>query len=96
MAWTSCGSGASWREQGGARYDFTHDRIRDVAYAASSPVKRAHFHRRVAQALEKLHAADLDPIAGELGDALSARRRLGGSVHVFPPCGCRGQATLCP
>ncbi len=53
-------------EQGSARYDFTHDRIRDVAYAASSPVKRAHFHRRVAQALEKLHAADLDPIAGEL------------------------------
>ena len=54
-------------EQGSARYDFTHDRIRDVAYAASSPVKRAHLHRRVAQALEKLHAADLDPLAGELG-----------------------------
>ena len=55
------------REQGSARYDFTHDRIRDVAYATSSPVKRAHLHRRVAQALEKLHAADLDPLAGELG-----------------------------
>ena len=54
-------------EQGSARYDFTHDRIRDVAYADRSPVKRAHFHRRVAQALEKLHAADLDPLAGELG-----------------------------
>ena len=55
------------REQASARYDFTHDRIRDVAYATSSPVKRAHLHRRVAQALEKLHAADLDPLAGELG-----------------------------
>ncbi len=54
------------REQDGARYDFTHDRIRDVAYAGTSPVKRVHFHRRVARALEKLHAADLDPVAGEL------------------------------
>jgi predicted ATPase len=34
------------REQGNARYDFSHDRIRDVAYAASSPVKRTLFHRR--------------------------------------------------
>jgi len=53
-------------KQGGSRYDFTHDRIRDVAYAASSPARREHFHRRVAQALEKLHAVDLDPLAGEL------------------------------
>lgn len=53
--------------QGEARYDFTHDRIRDVAYAAGSPVKRAHYHRRVAQALERLHAGDLNPVAGELG-----------------------------
>ncbi len=54
-------------EQGGGRYDFTHDRIRDVAYAMCSPVKREHLHRRVAQALEKLHADELDIIAGELG-----------------------------
>jgi DNA-binding SARP family transcriptional activator len=55
------------RAQGDARYDFTHDRIRDVANAAGSPVKRAHFHRRVALALERLHAGDLDTLAGELG-----------------------------
>jgi tetratricopeptide (TPR) repeat protein len=55
------------RAQGDARYDFTHDRIRDVAYVAGSPVKRANFHRRVAMALETLHAGDLDPLAGELG-----------------------------
>lgn len=54
------------REQGNARYDFSHDRIRDVAYAESRPVKRARFHQRVAQALEELHAANLDTVAGEL------------------------------
>lgn len=54
------------REQGNARYDFSHDRIRDVAYAESSPVKRARFHQRVAQALEKIYAGNLDSIAGEV------------------------------
>lgn len=54
------------REQGNARYDFSHDRIRDVAYAESSPVKRALFHQRVALALEKLYADNLDAVAGEL------------------------------
>lgn len=54
------------REQDGARYDFSHDRIRDVAYTESSPVKRVLFHQRVAQALEKIHAGNLDPVAGEL------------------------------
>ncbi|MCE7988958.1 MAG: hypothetical protein DYG89_48000 [Caldilinea sp. CFX5] len=54
------------REQGNARYDFSHDRIRDVTYAESSPVKRALFHQRVALALEKLHADKLDAVAGEL------------------------------
>ena len=54
------------RTQDGARYDFSHDRIRDVAYAESSPIKRSLFHQRVAQALEKIHTGNLDPVAGEL------------------------------
>lgn len=54
------------REQGNAQYDFSHDRIRDVAYAECGPVKRQLFHQRVARALETLHADQLDPVAGEL------------------------------
>lgn len=54
------------QEQGNALYDFSHDRIRDVAYAESSPVKRTRFHQRVAQALEQLHANNLDAVTGEL------------------------------
>jgi DNA-binding SARP family transcriptional activator/predicted ATPase len=52
------------REQGANAYDFSHDRIRDVAYAEISPVQRSALHRRVAQALESLHAADLDTVSG--------------------------------
>jgi DNA-binding SARP family transcriptional activator len=54
------------RDQGPDAYDFTHDRIREVAYLALSPARRRHSHRRVARALERLHAGDPAPVAAEL------------------------------
>ena len=50
------------REQGLGAYDFSHDKIRDVTYAEMSQARRSLCHRRAAQALEALHAADLDPV----------------------------------
>ena len=47
-------------------YDFTHDRIRDVAYAEISPVRKRSMHRRAAEAFEHLYADDLDPVSGQL------------------------------
>jgi tetratricopeptide (TPR) repeat protein len=47
-------------------YDFTHDRIREVAYLALGPVRRRHTHRRVARALERLHADDPGPVAAQV------------------------------
>lgn len=54
------------REHGRHAYDFSHDKLRDVAYRELSPVQRRTCHRRVAQALEALAAADLDPISAQL------------------------------
>ncbi len=54
------------REQGTEGYDFSHDRIREVAYAEMSNVRRRLFHRRVAAALTDLYAHDLEPIHGQL------------------------------
>jgi predicted ATPase len=51
---------------GAARYDFTHDRLREVAYAELSPVRRRFLHRRIARALEDLHAGDLEGVSGQL------------------------------
>lgn len=45
-----------------AQYDFTHDRIREVAGAKLSPIRRRFFHRRIARALEELHAGDLTSV----------------------------------
>ena len=54
------------REQTGDRYDFSHDRIREVAYQKISRARRRLYHRRVATALETVHRDGLDNIAGEL------------------------------
>jgi DNA-binding SARP family transcriptional activator len=54
------------REHGAGVYDFTHDRLREVAYAETSPVRRQVMHRQVARALETLHTGDLDVISGRL------------------------------
>ncbi|HVP60321.1 MAG TPA: AAA family ATPase [Myxococcaceae bacterium] len=54
------------RELGANQYDFTHDKLREVAYAEIAPPQRRFLHRRIAQALEKLHAGALDPLSGSI------------------------------
>jgi DNA-binding SARP family transcriptional activator len=47
-------------------YDFTHDRLREVAYAELSPVRRRYLHRRVARALEELHLTEIESVSGQI------------------------------
>ena len=54
------------RERGRDAYDFTHDRIREVAYLGTGPVRRGRLHLRVAGALARVHAGDLDAVSGQL------------------------------
>jgi predicted ATPase len=54
------------REHGANSYDFTHDKLREVAYGEISVPQRRLLHRRVAQALEAIHAEDLDAVSGQL------------------------------
>ncbi len=54
------------REHGTTSYDFTHDKLREVAYAEISVPQRRMQHRRIARALETLHAEDLDPVCGQI------------------------------
>jgi predicted ATPase/DNA-binding SARP family transcriptional activator len=54
------------REHGTNSYDFTHDKLREVAYAEISAPQRRMLHRRVAQALEAMNVEDLDPVSGQL------------------------------
>ena len=51
---------------GASGLDFSHDKIRDVAYAELSPMKQRYWHRRIAEALEVVCATSLDPVAAQL------------------------------
>jgi DNA-binding SARP family transcriptional activator len=54
------------RELGVNGYDFTHDKLREVAYAETGAAQRRLFHRRIAQALESAHPTDLDTVSGQV------------------------------
>lgn len=54
------------REQGPNAYDFTHDKLRDVAYAETSAPQRRLLHRRVAEALVAAHQKDLDRVSAQI------------------------------
>lgn len=47
-------------------FDFTHDKLREVAYAETSTPQRRLLHRRIAQALEALNADDLDSVSPQV------------------------------
>jgi DNA-binding SARP family transcriptional activator len=54
------------REQGPNAYDFSHDKLRDVAYGETSAPQRRLLHRRVAEALVERHGHDLDPVSAQI------------------------------
>src|SRR5262245_25429336 len=51
----------------GDRFDFSHDRIREVAYAELLPPRRRLLHRQVAEAIEALHDGALESHYASLG-----------------------------
>ena len=60
-----------WRRRiiesrGPSEYDFTHDRLREVAYAELSPVRQRYWHRRVARALTEVYQSDIDSRNGQI------------------------------
>lgn len=55
------------RERRSAAYDFTHDKLREVAYQQLGEMRRRLLHRRVALAMEQQLGADLDASARQLG-----------------------------
>ena len=64
-------------------YDFSHDLLRDTAYARVSPPKRWLLHRRVAQALELLHADDPDAVSAQLAEQYAHGGRAARAVEYY-------------
>ncbi len=53
-------------EAQGERYDFSHAKIREVAYAELRPPRRRLLHRRIAETMERLSTSSLDAYLGDL------------------------------
>jgi DNA-binding SARP family transcriptional activator len=51
------------REIGTSAYDFSHGKLREVAYAGLSSARRRLLHRRVAEALVAIHTNDVDRVS---------------------------------
>jgi DNA-binding SARP family transcriptional activator len=54
------------RVQSDERWDFSHDRIREVAYSGIGPARRRLIHRRIAQGMELLFANRLDEVSASI------------------------------
>jgi len=67
----------------GDGYDFSHDLLRDTAYAHVSPPKRWLLHRRVAQALELLHADDAATVSAQLAEQYARGGRPGRAAAYY-------------
>jgi len=71
------------REQGADAYDFSHDKIRQVAYAGLSPARRRKLHGRVAAALVRVHERDLDAVSGQVGRHFEQAGELDRAIPMY-------------
>ncbi|MFN8473282.1 MAG: AAA family ATPase [Anaerolineae bacterium] len=69
------------REQAPNLFDFTHDKLREVAYAEMGAPQRRVLHRHVAQALEALNADTLDAVSAQI----AAQYEQGGAIEQAIP-----------
>lgn len=71
------------REHGADAYDFSHAKLRDVAYTRLSAVHRRWLHRRVAEALETIQADDLDSASAQLASHFDKAGLTTQAIHYY-------------
>jgi tetratricopeptide (TPR) repeat protein len=69
------------RAQTEERWDFSHDRIREVAYSGIGPARARLVHRRIAAAMEHLFSTRLDEVSASIAMHLD---RGGQSARAVP------------
>ena len=69
------------REHATSSYDFAHDLLREAAYERLTPPHRRLLHRRVADALERLHVAEPETIAAQLAHQHARGGQMEQAIH---------------
>ena len=83
------------REHGANSYDFTHDKLREVAYAEISAPQRRMLHLRIAQTLEAMYAEDLDSVSGQLASHYERAGMIEQAIPYYQRAAAGGAACLC-
>lgn len=60
--------------RGSEAYDFTHGKLREVAYNSLSAARRRLLHRRIAEAMEGIYQSQLDTVSGQIATHYEAAR----------------------
>lgn len=81
-----------WRRRivesrGVSEYDFTHDRLREVAYAELSLVRRRYWHRRVARAFAEVYAAGIESWNGQIASHYEQAGMPGEAIEHYRQAG---------
>jgi DNA-binding SARP family transcriptional activator len=71
------------REQGANAYDFSHEKIREVAYSAMSLTRRRMLHNRIAQAMEIVYGSALDSVSGQIAMHYELAGHLGQAIPYY-------------
>ncbi len=71
------------REHGTTGYDFSHGRIRDVAYDRLDPAVRRRLHGEVASALQRVAATGPAMVSGQVAAHLDRAGRLGEALDWY-------------
>jgi tetratricopeptide (TPR) repeat protein len=80
------------RERDGSIYDFSHDKLREIAYCKLSLMRRRLLHSRVAKVLETLCAAPVPEVACDLARHYTAGGELEKAVSYRLAAGRRALA----
>jgi DNA-binding SARP family transcriptional activator/tetratricopeptide (TPR) repeat protein len=76
------------------RYDFSHDLLRDAAYASVTTARRWLLHRRVAQGLELLHGEHLEAVAPQLAQQYLLGGRRDRALTFFRQAAARASSVF--
>ena len=72
------------RDKGGNLYDFSHDKLREVAYNGLSAARRKFYHRHVAQALEQIYASHgLDRVSAQIAHHFEMTEQMARSAAYY-------------
>jgi DNA-binding SARP family transcriptional activator/tetratricopeptide (TPR) repeat protein len=71
------------RDHPSGGYDFSHDKIREVAYLTTGPARRRWLHLKVAQAIAAIHGDALDDVAGQIARHYDRGGAADGAIHHY-------------